>query len=231
MEACLAADEVPTPRPVATPQQEPKASPGADASSENEKTGDGEVAVPVDPYFQNENWCSETMVDSPHSIHIDSSPSGFLLQDRCPDWDSSYFAGHVAESQEGTNGQPSVPDRVSTSTVGTQEKQPLLKPVPVEVPEAEPFEGLIPNITDPKAPRPALGEPQISQEAIRQRAKRIFLPRRDGSLKVSQEIFKEWKGRGKDRKNLEEIFKRCGYNAEAGIENKYTKYILSIHRT
>lgn len=217
MEACLQADEeVPNPRPVATPQHGSKASPGSEDQILDEGL-DGEVLS--DPYCQSDD-CKETLVDSPDSLERDLR---FLQQDRCPDWDSSYFAGYVAESQGSTNGQLGVPDVVSTSTVGTQQQQPLLKPAPVEVPETEPFQNIIPSITDPKAPRPKLGEPHISQEAIRQRAKRIFMPRADGSLKVSQEIFKEWKAKGPDRKNLEEIFKRCGYNAEAGIKkHRYT---------
>lgn len=227
MEACLEADEeVQVARPVATPQHGSKASPGAEeAMSEDDLTlalasafqkqmgGTGLDDEITDPYCQNDEWCKETMADSPDSFQMDQR---FLQQDRCPDSGSSYFAGHVAESP-GINGQPEVPDVVSTSTVGTQERQPLWKPATVEVPETEPFQSLIPNISDPRAPRPTLGQPHISQEAIRQRAKRIFMPRRDGSLKVSQEIFKEWKAKGKDRKNLEEIFKRCGYHAEAGI--------------
>lgn len=129
------------------------------------------------------------------------------------------------------------PGSATTSLDGTQQAQPVVQPLgpgdapapyggtdqkpphenkskpPHEIASGEPFEH-VPDIKDAQAPRPVLGQPHISEEAIRQRAKRIFMPRRDGSLKVSQEIFKEWKAKGKERKNLEEIFKRCGYNAE-----------------
>ena len=135
LEACLEADEeVQVARPVATPQHGSKASPGAEeAMSEDDLTlalasafqkqmgGTGLDDEITDPYCQNDEWCKETMVDSPDSFQMDQR---FLQQDRCPDSGSSYFAGHVAESP-GINGQPEVPDVVSTSTVGTQERQPL----------------------------------------------------------------------------------------------------------
>ncbi len=72
----------------------------------------------------------------------------------------------------------------------------------------------VPDILDLAAPRFHPGEHQLSDNAIKLRAKRIFTPRVDGSKKVSQTIFNEWKSRGKERKSLEQIFKQVGYDPD-----------------
>ena len=82
---------------------------------------------------------------------------------------------------------------------------------PFETPE--PFDGVF-SVGDEKAPKPKVGEHDLSPAAIRQRATRIFTPRVDGTLKVSEVIYREWKGRGKERKLLEQIFRQCGYSPE-----------------
>lgn len=71
----------------------------------------------------------------------------------------------------------------------------------------------IPRIDNAFAPRFSPREHHISPNAIRQRTKRIFTKRVDGTMKVSETIFNEWKGKGQARKNLEQIFKSCGYDA------------------
>lgn len=73
----------------------------------------------------------------------------------------------------------------------------------------------VPSIMDQQAPKPQLQVHDISPAAIRQRANRIFTPRVDGTLKVSKVIFDEWKGKGKERKLLEQIFRQCGYSPES----------------
>ena len=71
----------------------------------------------------------------------------------------------------------------------------------------------IPDVKDGTAPRPQVGVPTLSPDAIRSRARRVFTPRANGSLKVSDAIFKEWNRKGSvERKNLEMIFAQCGYN-------------------
>lgn len=92
---------------------------------------------------------------------------------------------------------------------GTQSVQPV----------AEPFKELglqddIPELSDALAPRFHPGEHHLSQEAIRSRAKRIFTPRIDGSRKVSDEIWNDWKAKGQRRSLLQDIFKQCGYDPE-----------------
>ena len=72
----------------------------------------------------------------------------------------------------------------------------------------------VPCITDKNAPKFKVGEHHVSENAIRQRAKRIFTKRVDGSMKVSETIYNEWKGRGGPRKTLEQIFKNCGYDPD-----------------
>ena len=79
----------------------------------------------------------------------------------------------------------------------------------------QPNEDEVPEFGNAEAPRYSKGEAQLTPNAIRCRAKRIFTPRVDGSKKVSDTIFKEWQQKGAARKNLEEIFKQCGYDAES----------------
>ena len=83
-------------------------------------------------------------------------------------------------------------------------------PVPVQASK----QAAIPSLQDAKAPRPQLGMPTLSPEAIRSRSKRIFTPRANGSLKVSQAIYDEWHKKGQERKNLEMIFQQCGYDPD-----------------
>ena len=83
--------------------------------------------------------------------------------------------------------------------------------------EAEPFEAdwdEIPDISDALAPRFKTHEHHLTPEAIRSRSKRIFTKRADGSKKVSDEIWNDWKSKGNKRRLLEDIFKRCGYDPE-----------------
>lgn len=77
----------------------------------------------------------------------------------------------------------------------------------------------IPALGDEYAVQPELGAPQLSPGAISQRARRIFTPRANGTLKVSKKIFDEWHGKSKERRTLEEIFKRCGYDPDLGLPN------------
>ena len=60
-------------------------------------------------------------------------------------------------------------------------------------------------------------EHHLSENAVRCRARRVFTPRVDGSKKVSETVFKEWHSKGQPRKNLEQIFKQCGYDPESFI--------------
>ena len=72
----------------------------------------------------------------------------------------------------------------------------------------------VPDIKDAKATRPVVGVHHLSANAIRCRTRRIFTRKVDGSAKVSEAIFQEWHAAGKPKKNLEEIFKQCGYDTE-----------------
>ena len=94
---------------------------------------------------------------------------------------------------------------------GSQREQPV---IPEFQPEPFKDEAMIPDIHDAFAPKPRVGEHHLSPEAIRSRAKRIFTPRADGSKKVSDEIWNDWKGKGKARRLLEDIFRQCGYDPE-----------------
>ena len=73
----------------------------------------------------------------------------------------------------------------------------------------------VPDMDNMDAPRFEKHEHHLTPNAIRCRSRRIFTPRVDGSKKVSETILKEWHGRGQPRKDLETIFKQCGYNPES----------------
>lgn len=119
----------------------------------------------------------------------------------------------------------------SLTSTGTMQVQPVVPPAltkAVQVPvantsansgleEVDPEALEIPELGDPLAPTSKLGVHDLNSDAVRQRAKRIFTPRADGSLKVSQAIFDEWKSKGKERKNLEMIFKQCGYDPDTSL--------------
>lgn len=74
----------------------------------------------------------------------------------------------------------------------------------------------IPELGDEYADQPELGAPTLSHAAIQQRARRMFTPQSNGTLKVGQKIFDEWHAKGKERRTLEEMFKRCGYDVDQG---------------
>ena len=103
-------------------------------------------------------------------------------------------------------------------------------------PTPEPFQdqddmllSKVSSIMDQGAPKPQLQVHDISPAAIRQRANRVFTPRVDGSLKVSKIIFDEWKGKGKERKLLEQIFRQCGYSPESCLSDKCHLSFLLNH--
>lgn len=73
----------------------------------------------------------------------------------------------------------------------------------------------IPAYGDQNAPQFDKEEHHLSDNAIRCRARRIFTPRVDGSKKVSDTIYQEWHSKGKAKKDLQQIFKRCGYDPES----------------
>ena len=117
---------------------------------------------------------------------------------------------------------PTPSDKSQRNFDGTQSVQPV----------AEPFAELglkdddIPDLSDAFAPRFHPGEHHLSQEAIRSRAKRIFTPRIDGSKKVSDEIWNDWKAKGKRRSLLQDIFKQCGYDPETCLKGR--KYFVIL---
>lgn len=73
----------------------------------------------------------------------------------------------------------------------------------------------VPDIADKTAPRFRKGQHHITPNAIRCRARRIFTPRANGTYKVSDDIYNEWHGKGQPRKNLEDIFRSCGYDPDS----------------
>ena len=117
----------------------------------------------------------------------------------------------------------SVPSPALTST-GTLQTQPVVSPASTKaldnavanasLADVDPEALDIPVLGDPSAPKSLVGVHDLNSDAVRQRTKRIFTPRADGSLKVSQAVFDEWKSKGKERKNLEMIFKQCGYDPD-----------------
>ena len=212
LEAMLENDEdLPTARPVASPQSAADTVPA-------ELGGDQQKTQPIDL----DEDIAETVVETPATANKGEDSQFWLDRQRTPP-----FTTPVSNQKDSKMYSPPIPEVAKASVVseiGSVEHQPVLVPRPLgPTPHdstPEPFSDVetIPDLADKTAPRFKAGEPQISAEAVRQRAKRIFMPRKDGSLKVSQEIFKEWKSKGKERKTLEEIFKRCGYSPDTGNE-------------
>lgn len=208
-------------RPVASPQASLEVPPAQGA--------EGEMPDPMSPEYTLDHTWVDT-VDTPSPATSVGMPMKEVYPDRQETHDTqeymrSMMPGNTIDLDPEVSPGEVSPGSATTSLDGTQKVQPIVQPLGVgEAPAPYGGEHVehVPDIKDTRAPRPVLGQPQISQEAIRQRAKRIFMPRRDGSLKVSQEIFKEWKAKGKERKNLEEIFKRCGYNAETWTKAYFT---------
>ena len=231
----LEADERQQPaRPVASPQAVAQALPVPNG----EGVQDAQPKVVIDLDGGEGEEFPDTTVDTPPPPDTPAPIEGLdtqLVHDRLP---SPPYTPLGSDSNVGSKPNTSNSASPASATVvsepGLQEVQPVVGPLATLPKTAtEPAQGAtphdatpepfspyseVPDIKDTKAPRFRPGEAQISAEAIRQRAKRIFMPRRDGSLKVSQEIFREWKSKGKERKTLEEIFKRCGYNSDTGNE-------------
>ena len=127
--------------------------------------------------------------------------------------------------QEWTDAQPRSPwfdpSQIGTVPVSGQAGEiPSVTSQPVTPTEQELTEAEteVPSVNDPEAPRFKSNEHHISENAVRQRAKRIFTKRCDGSMKVSETIWNEWRGKGQPRKNLEQIFKSCGYDPDTYLD-------------
>lgn len=107
-------------------------------------------------------------------------------------------------------------EQVDTDEAWTPEAAEELPVAPVSPKSPEPGVDMnkVADIRDQSAPKFKPGEHHLSPNAIRCRAKRIFTPRANGSLKVSQAIYDEWHGGGPGQKTLQSIFRQLGYNAE-----------------
>ena len=86
----------------------------------------------------------------------------------------------------------------------------------------------IPEYGNTHAPKFEKHEHHLSENAVRCRARRVFTPRVDGSKKVSETVFKEWHSKGQPRKNLEQIFKQCGYDPESLSEYGFLFFMYKV---
>ena len=77
--------------------------------------------------------------------------------------------------------------------------------------DEEPSDVDIPDLGDRTAETPVPGKIRISDEAIKARMRRIMTPAASGTLKVSQDIVKKWKSKGKARASLEALFQSVGF--------------------
>ena len=160
--------------------------------------------------------------DSEHSSDSDVEIAGVEVGAALPTASGkeiSAKAAHEAEEPRDTHVDSAMRSDGGGVMTSTEADQSILLkdgkravPAPEVAPNAEGSE--IPSVADKSAPRFRVGDHHISQRAIKQRANRIFTPRADGSLKVSKEIFDEWKQKGRARRTLEEIFKQCGYDPD-----------------
>ncbi|CAK9080269.1 Uncharacterized protein SCF082_LOCUS38276 [Durusdinium trenchii] len=136
---------------------------------------------------------------------VDAEPGSTLLS-----------KGHVKEVPGKPTEEPSTEHVSKASRCGPTEPSPLDLPgkptqQSLDLPE---LASVIPDIKDSSAPFFRVGEQQISNDALRQRAARIFKLRVNGTCRVNEEIRKEWTGKGRPRRMLEEIFKQCGYDPD-----------------
>ena len=139
-----------------------------------------------------------------------------ILQDREPDTFNEYIDGVPMSSPTELDDQTPQPPPSSAGSIARQSSSNKARAGDVADSDSDLAE--VPQVGDERAPTPRVGEHDISPAAIRQRATRVFTPRADGTLKVSQKIFDEWKAKGKSRKCLEAIFKQCGYDPEARFQ-------------
>lgn len=100
---------------------------------------------------------------------------------------------------------------VPTAIGEAEEEECEVAADPTEVP---------PVLGDPRAKAPTLGAHTLSKNAIKCRARRIFKPRSNGTLKVSEVIYNEWHHGGEPRKSLETIFRQCGYNVDTWSQHE-----------
>ena len=66
-----------------------------------------------------------------------------------------------------------------------------------------------------KAPEPP---PQLSDNAVKARLRRVFLPRADGSYLVPEDLVKEYKNIN-TRDRIQALYEKCGYNS-TGVKNQ-----------
>ena len=113
-----------------------------------------------------------------------------------------------------------MPEHLPSPPPTVTKAEPTPSPKRPRVAEETGMDSLIPHLSDTSASKPRPGEPTLSPGAIKQRARRIFTPRANGTLKVSQTVFNEWqKKNSKERKTLECIFQSCGYDPDGVLLN------------
>lgn len=195
-------------RPVATPVRQDR------PSSPNSQANEG---LPAKPSVHLESW--ELNQDAQPQNTWEPSPAPTLLDSTEKPAGGSRVVGSKPQDL------PQKPEKVELPSPTLE--VPPTQPSPESVtPETSDEETEVPDIQDQSAPRFGVGEHHISQNAIKQRAKRIFTKRVDGSMKVSETIFNEWKGKGQARKNLEQIFKSVGYDPDPCVCFQYVPFIF-----
>ena len=119
---------------------------------------------------------------------------------------------------DGEAKQPSPVQQLSSSKLATP-MSGRKKKTPLKSKQAVPDDELdIPDMNDPTALKPVVGEPQLSHKAIEMRSQRMFKRRANGSLKVSEVVFKEWHEKGARRTLLETIFRQVGYDPASFVQ-------------
>ena len=166
------------------------------------------------PLGCDELWCSGALIPS-----APAQEKAVVVEPR----EASHMDQFIPDTQPGLAQSTPPPTHslnkaVATSPDGTMHQQE----------PSEPFDGLwdeIPELADGLAPKPTLGTHHISPEAIRSRSRRIFEKRADGSKKVSDQIWNDWKAKGPKKKLLEDIFRQVGYDPELWDVIWYAFYV------
>ena len=156
----------------------------------------------------------QSKVEQPASEDVSKSPD--VIQPIDLDSDESPKAATVRYS-------PTTPAKSGPSPSSVAQEEPEENPTDIGIFtdfKDTDTDSEIPEYGNMNAPKYEKYEHHLSENAIRCRARRIFTPRVDGSKKVSETVFKEWHSKGQPRKNLEQIFKQCGYDPESLSEHQ-----------
>ena len=60
-------------------------------------------------------------------------------------------------------------------------------------------------------------QPELSQQAVDKRLRRVLAPRANGTYMVSEDFRRQFESKGEDRDRIRLLFEKCDYNPERGF--------------